>query len=553
MQIYPEAKQISRIRWPEGAQERKEDVKQHKYRLLGFLRKPKKKDHLSNPRSHLELEKPNNMQIPESDFEPPRQSFWEPMEAAKEAKAQIFEMWKMTEGFQEVEVVSGKSTLEDMFSPSNSVDGDKKRESEYPLGISSKDGWKKKPLKKKKKKKKKSKASQYSWCLWPSQGAVRDFSKFNGHSEMDDYPETDESEREMALEKIDMHAFSKRNSCLLYGSSDNNNNNSKRLAPSFVQKDAVRQDLFQGSQQDRSVALKGTRIERDSMKILNEANQTSPTSVLEPLFQGPSTECYDSLIPDYHSLEPQPQLHETISWDAYSGEPEIDVSSNEDTNKETILWDTYSDEPEIDVSSDEDTKEESASGFSQHHLGAFIEEESSSRSRDYSYLVDVLDESPTILKLQGIDSLECPISSLVFERLENKYGKHNNSWPKWGRRLLFDRINASLSELLHSYYIENIFHHEAKSLNARYDDGLMLGRNNVEEQLWRLLLVDDGGAKGMCYKDLPQKAVLGTKWWKLESEISSVCQEIEDCIFEELASELVLNNTCSSLHISSFK
>ncbi|CAH9086456.1 unnamed protein product [Cuscuta epithymum] len=125
-----------------------------------------------------------------------------------------------------------------------SVDGDKKRESEYPLGISSKDGWKKKPLKKKKKKKKKkSKASQYSRCLWPSQGAVRDFSKFNGHSEMDDYPETDWSERELALEKIHMHAFSKRNSCLLYDSSVNNNN-SKRLDPSFVQKAAARQVLL---------------------------------------------------------------------------------------------------------------------------------------------------------------------------------------------------------------------------------------------------------------------------------------------------------------------
>ncbi|CAH9121287.1 unnamed protein product [Cuscuta epithymum] len=535
MQIYPEAKQISRIRWPKEAQERKEDVKQHKYRLLGFLRKPKKKDHLSNSRSHLELEKPNDMQIPDGDFEPPRQSFWEPMEAAKEAKAQIFEMWKMTEGFQEVEVISGNSTLEKMFSPSYSVDGDKKRESGYPLGTSSKDAWKKKPLKKKKKK---SKASQYSWCLWPSQGAVRDFSKFNGHSEMDDYPETDWSEREMDLEKIDMHAFSKRNSCLLYDSSDNNN--SKRLDPSFVQKAAVRQDMFQGFQQDRLVAMKDARIERESLKILKEAHQTSPTSVLEPPFQGPRTECFDRLMPDSHSLEPQLQLHETISWDSYSGEPEIDVSSNEDTNKETILWDTYSDEPEIDVSSDEDTKKESVSDFSQHHLGAFIEEESSSRSRDYSYLVDVLDESPTILKLQGIDSLECPISSLVFERLENKYGKHNNSWPKWGRRLLFDRINASMSELLHSYYIENIFYLEAKSLKARYDDGLTLGRNNVEEQLWRLLLVDEGEEKGMCYKDLPQKAVLGTKWLKLESEISIVCQEIADCMFEELTSELVL-------------
>lgn len=182
------------------------------------------------------------------------------------------------------------------------------------------------------------------------------------------------------------------------------------------------------------------------------------------------------------------------------------------------------------VSSDEDTIKGSIdlSQDDEYLLGAFKAEE----SRDYSYLVDILDECPMILKpdTETWHSLECPISPSVFETLEKKYGKHT-SWPKSGRRLLFDRINARLSEILNSYMD---IHLQAKSLKTRFD--VTLRRNMVEEKLWTLLVDEEKEVD----KNLPQKALeTETKWMELEGEISTICREIENYLFEEFALEVL--------------
>ncbi|VFQ80344.1 unnamed protein product [Cuscuta campestris] len=471
--------------------------------MISNSQKQNKKIQLRKPRSHCELKSPpEKMQIPGSDFEPPRKSFWERGGVdkhkdpffSKESNVQVLEKWKMTKDFQEVEVIQqGVCTLGEMLVESDlkthksrvtfRLDGDEK-ESECPLGISSRDGWMKKMMKKKKNKPlKKSKASPYSWCLWPS-------------------------EREIDLEEKSMDRLS--DSCLSYGSSSD-----PRLSSSSVQKKTAFRQL------NRLSSFKDSRIGRDSTENLKGNDQTSPTSVLEPPFEGdttPSTEYFDSPIENSHSSELQ--LQETISWDTYSDGPEMDVSSDDE----------------------EDAKDGFAAGYGQHHLGEFFEEESDSKSRDYSYLVDILDESPLMFLEQhdtqtAWHSSECPISPSVFEKLENKYGRRNKSWSKWERRLLFDCINARLLDM------EDIFGcRQPISVKAVFDDGLTLGRDKVEEELWRLLIVDEEN-KGVSSKDLPYKALFGTetKWMKLEVEISSVCKEIEDYLFEELAQELVLN------------
>lgn len=72
-------------------------------------------------------------------------------------------------------------------------------------------------------------------------------------------------------------------------------------------------------------------------------------------------------------------------------------------------------------------------------------------SRDYSYLVDVLDEvSLKVLDYNIWNSSKCSVNSLVFDMLEKKYEKQE-SWPKLDMRHLFDIINSGLSDIMHSF------------------------------------------------------------------------------------------------------
>ena len=85
-------------------------------------------------------------------------------------------------------------------------------------------------------------------------------------------------------------------------------------------------------------------------------------------------------------------------------------------------------------------------------VGLFRAEE----SRDFSYLVDVLDEAGFYgnrleLGFEKWHSMECPLSPSVFEMLEKKYGEQS-SWEKSERRLLFDRVNSGLKEILQSCF-----------------------------------------------------------------------------------------------------
>uniref|UniRef100_M1D351 Phosphatidylinositol n-acetylglucosaminyltransferase subunit p n=1 Tax=Solanum tuberosum TaxID=4113 RepID=M1D351_SOLTU len=72
-------------------------------------------------------------------------------------------------------------------------------------------------------------------------------------------------------------------------------------------------------------------------------------------------------------------------------------------------------------------------------------------TRDYSYLVEVLDEvSLTVLDYNIWNSSEYSVNSSVFDMLEKKYGKQE-SWHKLDRKLMFDIINSGLSKIMHSF------------------------------------------------------------------------------------------------------
>lgn len=172
---------------------------------------------------------------------------------SKEAKNQIFEQWKMTKNFQEVEVARRSRTLGEMLATADletqpgyldsknekhnsfisfSLQSDRQG-SEYPLGISSKDGWKDEVIRASPRSKvfsicstvsgnPKSKitteTSQYR-CLLQEEGNARDKddNKFRKHNK--NYYVEFEGEREMILEKRNMCKFSKHSSGLSYSPS----------------------------------------------------------------------------------------------------------------------------------------------------------------------------------------------------------------------------------------------------------------------------------------------------------------------------------------------
>lgn len=199
-----------------------------------------------------------------------------------------------------------------------------------------------------------------------------------------------------------------------------------------------------------------------------------------------------------------------------------------DTNSE----ETYSEGSEMAVSSD-NVSERASLDLCQENKKILIDF-NTEESRDYSYLVDVLDE----VNLCGINltmdyniwnSSKCSVNSSVFDMLEKKYGMQE-SWPKSDRKLLFDFINSGLSKILHSFL--DIYTME-KCLKRRYH--FTLRRNEVEEELWKLL----ASPKKEACKDSSEKAFgNGTRWLKVEEEIGTICGEIESFLFQELAAEL---------------
>lgn len=240
---------------------------------------------------------------------------------------------------------------------------------------------------------------------------------------------------------------------------------------------------------------------------LKETDQHSPNSILEPPFQEekPCISAFDSLCTQ------QLQFLETNSEETYSEGSEMGVSS--DGESETGSPDLLQDSENI------------------------LKDFKTAEGRDFSYLVDVLDEA----SLHGMNlgmcfetwhSLECPVNPSVFDMLEKKYGKQT-SWLKSERKLLFDHINSGLSEILHSFLEMYIM---GKSVKRRCRSTMR--RIDVEEELWRMVVSQENE---VC-KDLSGKA-LGNenKWLQVEEEIGSICREIEKYLFDELAAELALH------------
>lgn len=192
---------------------------------------------------------------------------------------------------------------------------------------------------------------------------------------------------------------------------------------------------------------------------------------------------------------------------------------------------TYSEGSVMVVSGDED----SAEGFNDICCDKRKIHKWSDESRDFSYLVDVLDEAglcsvKSFMDLKYCDAIECPISYMVFESLEKKYRKQT-SLPKSERRLLFDRINAGLMDIINPATNTN-----GCETSTRRCFGEAWKRENIEDALWKMLLHEEKEKN----RDLSMKA-LGRegKWMELEEESSIICRELESLLFEELVMEFI--------------
>ncbi|KAI3995352.1 hypothetical protein MKX01_032154 [Papaver californicum] len=254
--------------------------------------------------------------------------------------------------------------------------------------------------------------------------------------------------------------------------------------------------------------------ESQSPRCSKEAEQPSPISILEPVFvdeASPDPDCFGSVSADLQGLRMQLQL--------------LKLESTEDA---------YSEDMEMAVSSDNETGEGSV-GFS-NEKGDLIERLSGENSRDFSYLIDVLVgsqflDADTDMQLTMWYAPDCPLNLSAFENLEKKkYGGDATEWPRSERRLLFDRINSELIEILQQQEDPHPW------IKATRKIGRALRKEPLEEELWELLLISEREEESA-----ENVMVLGIRWLELGGEIDVVGRDIERSLMDELVVEFLLS------------
>ncbi|KAL8103054.1 uncharacterized protein LOC141663847 [Apium graveolens] len=241
-------------------------------------------------------------------------------------------------------------------------------------------------------------------------------------------------------------------------------------------------------------------------------HQPSPNSVLNPLYE-------DEILSDIECFE---------------GAGPADANLIGLWKKLQVLKSDVEDklsDPGMMVSSDEGTRDVSDEYLQESgNSGVFRAKE----TRDFSYLVDVMDEAGFYntnweIDIDKLHSPDSAVNPLVFEVLEKKYG-YQISWETCERRLLFDRINSGLMEILHPCLDIPEW---AYSLSTWL--GTQPKRNVIEEKLWNSLVSQEKEVN----KGLSEKAVGGDiSWLKLGGDIDIIVRDIVNSLFDELVAEL---------------
>ncbi|GAB4854865.1 hypothetical protein Ancab_023451 [Ancistrocladus abbreviatus] len=190
---------------------------------------------------------------------------------------------------------------------------------------------------------------------------------------------------------------------------------------------------------------------------------------------------------------------------------------------------------EMMVSSDEDIEEDSCGGH--RECGEKMRTYNIEESRDFSYLVDVIVESgfdggnlKKDCKIQK--SFEFAINPLLFDALEKKYGKQA-SWKISERRLLFDRINLGLMEILQPCMGMGM---EARSVVKRLV--CLQHPELITDELWTWLVNQEKEARRESYSSVRVYA-RELDLLELDEDVSSIVQEIEKMLVDELVEEIL--------------
>ncbi|KAK7394255.1 hypothetical protein VNO78_14777 [Psophocarpus tetragonolobus] len=249
--------------------------------------------------------------------------------------------------------------------------------------------------------------------------------------------------------------------------------------------------------QENSVHSLCSDADSDSLGSFEEAHEPSPVSVLDPLFGediGFSSKC------DNHVYEYSEEDDEEYS---------LNVSSDEDCENESVV----------------DSEEKKAIA------GLFRAEE----SRDFSYVVEVLTEAGICNRNLFTDfctwhSAESPISPSVFLILEKKFGEQQ-LWKRSERKLLFDRINLGLLQILQPYLYIPIWE---KSMSRRLN--AEPSQNVIEEEMWSLLVAQEKKASKELADNMLGREI---RWIEIVDDVEDIVREIVKLLTEELANEII--------------
>lgn len=244
-----------------------------------------------------------------------------------------------------------------------------------------------------------------------------------------------------------------------------------------------------------SVVLEYSPPEPESSVSSKEADHPSPLSVLEVPFTedaSSGSECFERVSAELNGLRMQLKL----------------LKMESEYNADIV------------VSDEEDE---------------YFEDNCSLRSQSWqsSYTLDVLTESG--LKASDSDAfatschtLECPLSPWIFDNLEKKYADEITG-PRYERRLLFDRINFCLLEILKKYVDPCPWVKPLEGINWKWQT---YGMNNILHELLR-------SQEDAANADTPSNVVEEMQWLDVKDELNLMGKDVMELLIEDLIEEVV--------------
>ncbi|KAL1191589.1 hypothetical protein V5N11_007617 [Cardamine amara subsp. amara] len=236
----------------------------------------------------------------------------------------------------------------------------------------------------------------------------------------------------------------------------------------------------------------------------NSEHQPSPVSVLEPVF-------YEDMLDDSEELS---------QFDVHSLESQLETLQSES--------ESYSDGIGMEVSDDESVLDSEIKESKDSEPIGFL---ATQESRDSSYIDDMLAEVVLGDKNWVLDKRDLVITPKIFEKLEKKYYTET-SWKRSERRILFDRVNSSLVEIIESFRATPTW---KKPISRRL--GTSLSTCGLKQELSKVFARQEKRAKK---ESVAKVSVIDIdEWLKLEADDEPVVCELESMIVDDLLSEVV--------------